>query len=392
MSFELEKIQGELQRRGLDGWLFYEFFGRDPIAYRTLGLPQETPKRRWYYYIPAQGVPQKLVHKIEAGKLDSLPGEKRKYASWMDQREQLQAMLGAGSKVVMQYSPDNAIPYISTVDAGTVELVRGFGKEVVTSADLVQLFEARWNEQQAAWHYEAGKLIDSVTAASFERIGEHVRAGKKLTEYEQQQWMLEQFEAGNLTTEDGPDVAINEHTSDPHFEPSPDNRREFREGDWVLLDVWGKLKQPGAVYYDITWVGYIGKEAPAKHRKIFEIVREARDRTVTFVQKAVEKGDQVRGFEVDDVARGVIEREGFGEYFFHRTGHSIGEEIHSTGVNMDNLETHDERQVLPGICFSVEPGIYLPEFGVRLEVDVLVGEKDAKVTGKVQTEIVRIGS
>ena len=392
MGFDLKEIQAELQSRGEDGWLFYDFYGRDPIAYRLLGLKYEHVKRRWYYYLPAQGTPQKLVHKIESTKLDELPGEKHLYASWQEQRDALRNMMRDGKKIVMQYSPENAIPYVSMVDAGTVELIRGMGKEIVTSADLVQLFEARWTDEQLALHKKAGEIIDAIVVESFARIGEHVTADKRLTEYEQQQWMLEQFTANNLVTDSGPDVAINEHASDPHFDPSPSITREFRAGDWVLLDVWGKLQQPGGVYYDVTWVGFIGDRVPAQHQKIFEIVREARDSTVKFALDRIAGGRQIRGFEVDDVARGVIEKYGYGQYYFHRTGHSIGEEVHGTGANMDNLEVHDERIVLPQTCFSVEPGIYLPEFGVRLEVDVYVGEGTAEVTGKVQQEIVRIGA
>ena len=392
MSFSLDKIQTELQSRGVDGWLFYDFYGRDPIAYRLLDLKYEHVKRRWYYYLPAKGTPQKLVHKIESTKLDALPGEKRLYASWQEQRNALRSMMRDGKKIVMQYSPENAIPYVSLVDAGTVELIRGLGKEIVTSADLVQIFEARWSPGQLAMHKQAGEVIDSIVSESFARIGEHVKGGKPLTEYEQQQWMLEQFAAHNLITDSGPDVAINEHASDPHFDPCPAITREFRPGDWVLLDVWGKLQQPGSVYYDITWVGFIGDKVPKQNQKIFEIVREARDSTVKFALDRVAGGKQIRGFEVDDVARGIIDKYGYGEYFFHRLGHSIGEEVHGTGANMDNLEMHDDRVILPQTCFSVEPGIYLPEFGVRLEVDVYVGEGTAEVTGKVQQEIVRIGA
>ena len=392
MSFSPEKIQSKLQAKGLDGWLFYDFWGRDPIAYSVLGLEPSSPKRRWYYYIPAKGTPQKLVHKIEAGKLDSLPGEKQAYASWAALRETLGRILGNARLIAMQYSPENAIPYVSMVDAGTIEMIRSLGVEVASSADLVQTFEACWTGEQLAMHREAGEKIDAIIAASFERIGEHVKAGKKLTEHDQQQWMLEQFKAQGLFTADGPDVALNEHASDPHFEPSPENKREFRQGDWVLHDVWGKLTQPGSVYYDVTWVAFIGAEPSQKHQEIFGLVRDARDAAIEFVQKAIAKQEPVCGYQVDDVARAVIDKAGYGEYFFHRTGHSIGEEIHSTGANMDNLESHDDRRIIPNTCFSIEPGIYLPEFGVRSEVNVFVSEESAEVTGKIQKEIIRIGA
>lgn len=390
MAFDLPTIQAELRRRGFDGWLLYDFHHRDPIAYRVLGLPEAMVTRRWYYFIPATGTPQKLVHRIEPARLDTLPGEKHEYAAWGEQREKLQRLLGAAKRIAMQYSPLNNIPYVSLVDAGTVELVRSFDKEVVSAADLVQQFEARWSPAQRESHLAAGKLIDEIMRAAFARIAAQVKEGKKLTEYALQQWFLEQFAARGLTTDDGPIVGVNEHSGDPHFEPRPENTRPIAANDWVLLDVWGKLKQPGAVYYDITWVGYVGAEVPARYNDLFGVVREARDAAVEFVAAAVARGETIRGYQVDDVTRGVIRQHGYSDYFVHRTGHSIGEEVHSTGANMDNLETHDEREIISGTCFSVEPGIYLPTFGVRLEVDVYVEEKSAGVTGAVQKEIVRI--
>ena len=391
MSFDLSKIQAELQRQGLDGWLFYDFHGRDPIAYRVLGLQAEMVTRRWYYFVPAQGTPQKLVHRIEANRLDKLPGQKHEYVAWSEQREKLAGVLGSAKRVAMQYSPQNAIPYVSLVDGGTIELVRSFGPEVVTSADLVQQFEARWSRAQVESHRATGKLVDGIMAAAFRQIPDQIQAGKKLTEYDLQQWILQQFAAQGLVTDDGPIVAVNENSGNPHYEPPAANSRQIRAGDWVLLDVWAKLNQPEAVYYDITWVGYVGEEAPASHRKIFTVVREARDAAVEFVSRAVSRGETIRGYQVDDAARGVIRRHGYGDRFVHRTGHSIGEEVHSTGANMDNLETHDEREIITGTCFSVEPGIYLPEFGVRLEVDIYVDERSAGPTGAVQNEIVCVG-
>ena len=390
VAFDLKAIQAELTRRGLDGWLLYDFHHRDPLAYRILGLPSGMVTRRWYYFIPAAGTAQKLVHRIESGRLEPLPGEKHEYAAWGEQREKLKKLLGTAKNVAMQYSPLNAIPYVSLVDAGTVELVRSCGVEVVTSADLVQRFEARWSPAQLETHRAAGRIIDDVRRQAFERIATAVKNKEKLTEYAVQQWILEQFAARGLTTDDPPIVGVNESSGNPHFEPRPENPRPVTQGDWVLLDIWGKLKQPGAVYYDITWVGYVGGVPPARYNQVFEVVRAARDAAVEFVAKAVARGENIRGYQVDDVARGVIRQHGYGEAFVHRTGHSIGEQVHSTGANMDNLETHDEREIIPGTCFSIEPGIYGPEFGVRLEVDVYVDERSAGVTGEVQKEIVRI--
>jgi Xaa-Pro aminopeptidase len=390
MAFDLEAIQAELKQRNLDGWLLYDFRQRDPIAYRVLGLEAGMVTRRWYYFIPATGAPQKLVHRIESARLDSLPGEKQEYAAWGELREKLAAMLGSANNIAMQYSPLNNIPYVSLVDAGTIELVRSLGKEVASSADLVQRFEARWSPAQRQMHLEAGKIIDQIMQATFQRIAEHVKAKNALTEYALQQWILEQFAAQGLTTDDPPVVGVNEHSGDPHYEPRAQDRRTISAGDWVLLDIWGKFQKPGGVYYDVTWVGYLGAQAPARHQEIFSVVRRARDAAVEFISSALQRGQTIRGFQVDDVARGVVCESGYGDYFIHRTGHSLGEEVHSTGANMDNLETHDDRELIAGTCFSIEPGVYLPEFGVRLEVNVYVDEKRAAPTGAVQKEIVTL--
>lgn len=388
MKFDLQGVQAELRRGGWDGWLLYDILHRDPIAYRLLGLETGMTKRRWYYFIPAQGEPEKLVHRIEAGRLDTLPGSKREYVSWEEQKARLGEILSRARRVVMQYSPLNAIPYVSLVDAGTVELVRSLGKEVVSSADLVQLFEACWAPEQFEMHREAGRRVDAIMAATFARMGELLRTGKTPNEYEFQQWVRAQFEAQDLLAEDSPIVAVNENSGNPHYEPRPESARPLRAGDWVLLDMWAKLKRPGAVYYDITWVGYAGSEPPQRHREVFDVVKQARDRAIAFVQETRRRGETLRGYQVDDVARGVIRENGYADYFIHRTGHSLGTEVHSTGANMDNLETHDEREIIPRTCFTIEPGIYLPEFGVRLEVNVYAEERGAVVTGPVQGEIV----
>ncbi len=390
MSLELEAIQTALRRRGFDGWLLYDVFHRDPISYRVLGLEAGMVTRRWFYFIPGSGTPQKLVHRIESGRLDSLPGEKHLYAAWPELRERLGSILGAAKRVAMQYSPLNNIPILSLADAGTVELVRSVGKEVVSSGDLVQEFEARWSAAQWDMHRAAGQAIDAIVRGAFAEIGQRIKKNQA-DEYGVRQWMLEQFAARGVTTEDGPVVAVNENTANPHYEPTPQTSRPIRSGDWVLLDVWGKLKQPSAVYYDITWVGYVGREVPSRHQNVFEVVRAARDAAVEFVAGSVARGETIRGYQVDDVARAVIRQHGYADYFVHRTGHSIGETVHSTGANMDNLETHDDREIIPGTCFSVEPGIYLPEFGVRSEVDVYVDGRSAGPTGAVQRDVVLIG-
>jgi Xaa-Pro dipeptidase len=387
---DLKEIQSALAQRKLDAWLFYDHHRRDPIAYRVLGLPAGAMvSRRWFYVVPAQGEPVKLVHRIEAGSLDALPGARRQYSSYQELASNLEAMLAPHKKVAMQYSPNNLIPYIGLVDAGTVELVRSFGVEVVTSGDLVAQFEATWTPEQIESHLSAGKKIDAITAAAFQEIGRRVRNGGT-HEHAMQQWILEAFAREGLETDDPPIVAVNANSGNPHYGPRPGASAPIRQGDFVLLDIWAKEMTPDAVYYDITWTGFVGAAPPERQREIFAIVRDARDAGVKAVQDAVSRGRRIAGWEVDRATRDHIERAGFGRYFTHRTGHSIGTDVHGNGANMDDLETRDEREIVPNSCFSVEPGIYLPEFGVRSEVDVLVRPGSAEVTGRIQRELVII--
>lgn len=387
----IEEIQKALKTEGLSGWLFCDHHRRDPLAYRVLRFtPGSMVTRRWYYFVPAEGAPRGLAHKIEPDTLKSLPGTIRHYASWQDLQAQLRWLLGEGGKVAMQYSPNCAVPYVAMVDAGTVELVRSLGAEVVSSADLIQQFESRWNEAQLAHHREAGRRIDRIRGEAFARIAARQRARERVTEWEIQQFILERFRQEGLVTDHGPDVAVNANASNPHYNPMREACSEIRPGDLVLLDIWAKLDQPEAVYYDITWTGFCGEGVPENIQSVFEIVRGARDKAIERVQRAVAAQQPLRGFEVDDAARDYIRAAGYGDYFFHRTGHSIGAEVHGAGANMDNLETHDERRIIPWTCFSIEPGIYLPEFGIRSEVNVFVGDSSAWVTGEIQRELVRI--
>ena len=386
----LPAIQSALRERNIDAWLFYDHHHRDPIAYRVLGLPTSLMvTRRWFYLIPAQGEPSKLVHKIEAGHLDSLPGAKSVYSGWQELFAQLKTFLGNHKTIAMQYSPNNLVFTVSLVDAGTIELVRGMGKTVVSAADLIAQFEATWTEEQIQTHFAARDAVDRITAAAFPEIGRRVRNGGT-TEHAMQQWFMEAFRRENLVTDDPPVVAVNANSGNPHYEPHAEGSAPIREGDFVLLDVWAKKNTPGAVYYDITWTGYVGKAPSAKQREIFQIVRDARDAGVKTVLDATAAGQRIAGWQVDRATRDHIQKSGYGDYFIHRTGHSIGTDVHSNGANMDDLEIHDERQILPNSCFSIEPGIYLPEFGVRSEVNVLVRSNRAEVTGKIQREIVII--
>lgn len=385
---EISAIQAELRAGKMDGWLFYDHHHRDPIAARILGLGDGMVTRRWFYLIPSRGEPRKLVHRIESGVLDSLPGKKLVYASQQELRGNLQKILGRTKTLAMQYSPMNSIFYVSLVDAGMVELVRSFRRRVVSSADLVQKFEATWTARQAETHFAAGKVIDEITRGAFARAGEHVRRGQQLTEYQLQQWILERFRAGGLQTEEQPNVSVGPNSGNPHYEPRKEASQSIREGDLLLLDIWGKTVAPESVYYDITWMGYLGATVPEKFAKVFAVVRAARDRAVTFVQDNIRAGRIIAGWQVDRAARDVICKAGYAKYFIHRTGHSIGRDIHGAGANMDDLEVHDVRRVLPHTCFSVEPGIYFPEFGVRSEVNVYVDASQARVTGAVQEAIV----
>jgi len=387
----LQDIQAALREQRFDAWLFYDHHHRDPIAYRVLGLPESLfATRRWYYLIPAQGEPVKLVHRIEAGHLDSLPGRKLEYSSWKEQQDNLCAMVAPCRTIAMEYSPNNQIPYIGLVDAGTIELVRSFGKEIVSSGDLVSRFEATWTEEQVRSHFAARDAIDRITEEAFREIGRRVRNGGT-DEFAIQQWIDEAFRRSGLTNEnDPPIVAVNANSGNPHYSPSAETSKPIRDGDFVLLDIWGKLQTPGAVYYDITWTGFVGKAPSDRIRQIFEIVRGARDAGVKTVKDAILMGRPIAGWQVDEATRDHIARAGYGQYFIHRTGHSIATSVHGNGPNMDNLETRDERAILPNTCFSIEPGIYLPEFGVRSEVDVLVRPGAAEVTGRIQQEIVII--
>ena len=386
----INAIQAALRELNLDGWLFYDHHHRDAIAYRVLDLKHTMCSRRWYYLIPAKGDPVKLVHRIEAGSLDGLPGARLEYSSWREQREKLGEILRSTKTVAMEYSALNDIPYVGLVDAGTVELVRSLGVEVASSADLVQLFEARWTPEALATHLEAGKTVHRAVHEAFKAIREAVQAGRSIGEFDVQHVIVETLGAGGLESDEPPVVAVNANCSNPHYSPESATSQPIRRGDFVLLDVWAKKKTPEAVYFDITWTGLAGEEVPQRHAEVFAIVKEARDAAVNLVQTAMRQGRALHGWEVDDAARGVITRHGYGEYFIHRTGHSIGEDVHGNGANMDNFETRDTRRIIPHTCFSVEPGIYLAEFGVRSEVNVYVGETDARVTGEVQQAVVPI--
>jgi Xaa-Pro aminopeptidase len=377
---DLAAIQKALTDLQLDGWLLCDFRGNNPLARRILKFPEggmET--RRWAYFIPRKGVPHRLVHRIEAAALDHLPGDKTVYLRWQEYEAGLKYLLGSAQRVALEYSPRNAIPYLARVDAGTVELIRGFGVEPVSSGDLVQLFEACWDDEQWHLHLEAATHTEAAFHVAWKFIAERVRAGQLVTEMQVHDLIMDHFQQRGLTTYHGPIVAVNGHSGDPHYETG---QTPIQANDFVLIDLWAKMARPRGVYSDLTWVGYVGTAVPSHYEEIFQIVARARDAGIERVRQAFARGEPLYGWQVDDAVREVITSAGYGEAFVHRTGHSIGQETHGNGANMDNLETHDERRVLPRTCFSIEPGIYLPEFGVRSEVNVFVdGQGRVHVTG-----------
>ncbi|MDW8240313.1 MAG: M24 family metallopeptidase [Acidobacteriota bacterium] len=387
-------IQQALQAEGIGGWLFYDFRQSDPLAYRILRLDEtKFGTRRWFYFVPAEGEPVKIVHSIEREYLDSLPGKKRIYLPWQQLHEYLRETVGPHKTIAMQYSPNNDIPYVSRVDAGTVELLRSFGVEVVTSANLVQRFEAVWSDSQLQTHYTAARIMRQIIDQAFAEIGRRITSDVPTTEYEIQQFIVSLFEQHGLTADHPPIVAVNAHAANPHYGPTAEHSWPIQRGDFVLIDYWAKLKaDPEAVYTDYTWTGYVGERVPERYTHIFNIVRDARDAAIAFVRDCVQAGRAFHGWEVDDVARAVIRQAGYGDQFIHRTGHSIGKEVHGNGANIDNLETRDNRLIVPRTAFSIEPGIYLQgDFGVRSEVDVYVTESEVVVTAEpIQTAVVPI--
>jgi Xaa-Pro aminopeptidase len=387
---DVSAIQAALAEQRIDAWLLYDFRGSNPIARAVIGFDEsQIGTRRWFYLIPRLGEPVAMVHVIEPHALKAAPGQAVLYRSWKDLEALLGQHLQGLRRVAMEYSPRAAIPYIGRVDAGTIEMVSAAGVEVVSSADLVQMFESRWTSDQKALHDRAARDTLLAKDEAFALIRERLAAKAALRESEVQSFISARFATRGLMSDHPCIVAVNDHASDPHFETGPGPQdREIKRGDLVLIDLWAKVAGDSrAVYYDATWMGYAGSDVPARMREVWEAVKGARDAAVTFVTDSVAAGRTIHGYEVDDVSRAFIEQRGFGPYFLHRTGHSIGYQVHGNGVNIDNLETRDQRRIIPGVCFSIEPGVYLAEFGVRSEIDMYVGEGRAEVTGDIQREL-----
>ncbi|PYS55920.1 MAG: hypothetical protein DMG13_01640 [Acidobacteria bacterium] len=389
----IESLQKALEQDKLGGWLFYSFRGSDPIAENILRLDQaKFTTRRWFYFVPAKGTPEKIVHAIEMGTLDGLPGNKRVYLPWQQLHQHLREVLSGVKSIAMQYSPMNAIPYISRVDAGTIELVRSFGVEVVSSADLVQTFEAVWTDEQLETHLYAAKHMREIVDVIAKEVGRRIRENVPVSELDIQNFILREFDRRDLTAGHPPIVAINAHSADPHYAPNVDDNLPMKKGDFLLVDMWSKRRLPHAVYDDITWTFFIEESVPEEYQKIFNIVRDGRDAAIRAAQQRYPAGEVLYGWQIDDVARQSITKAGYGQYFIHRTGHSIHEEVHGNGANIDNLETQDSRRLMARTCFSIEPGVYLKgTFGVRSEVDMYLSENEAIVTGQpIQTQVIAI--
>ncbi len=392
---DLEALQAALRAQGLDGWLFCDHHHRDPMAYRILGLPERSmASRRWFYFVPAAGEPVKLAHRVEPRMLDALPGRQEYYLAWTELHRKLKAMVGGTKTIAMQYSPDNNIPYVGLVDAGTVELIRSFGPAIATSADLVQQFEATFGDEGLKSHTWAGERVCRIKDETFAAMKKALDSGARVTEYEFKEQIVRRFEEEGLTCEgESPIVGFNDHPADPHFEPTLGNAYTLKKGDTILLDLWARRIEPVGIYYDITWCAFAGPSPPAKYVEIFRVVRDARDAAVEFVSRRLDAGTPMHGYEVDDVCRKVVRDAGYGDYFLHRTGHSIGTTVHGNGANIDNLETKDDRLIVPGTCFSIEPGIYLAgSMAVRSEVDVFVTPAGkAEIVGPSQEDLVLVG-
>jgi len=393
VGLSISDVQAALKADALDAWLLYDFRGLNTIAAdvtAVLRQPGHLATRRWFYLIPASGEPRGLVHKIESHTLDHLPGTKTQYAG----RDQLEAglrhLLEGVQRVAMEYSPRCAIPYIGRVDAGTIELVRDSDVEIVSSGDLVQRFSAVWSDAQIATHRAASEKLYRIKDRAFEAIGRRLTDGVPTTEYDVQQLMAGWFRDEQLVTDSDPNVSAEENAGNPHYLPTAASSRAIRPDELVLLDLWGKLETAGSVFADITWMGFTGRRVPGRYAEAFAAIHAARDAGIALVQSAARAGRELRGWEVDRAASTVLRDAGYGDAILHRTGHSLGETVHGTGVNMDDYETHDDRRLLPGTGFTIEPGLYFDDFGVRTEINMVMGPRDAPVTGPLQSEIVTL--
>lgn len=394
MALNISKIQNILKDRNIDGWLLFDFRGSNDLALEILGIKKESHlTRRFFYFIPKTGTPSKIVNAIEEHNLAHLPGNKLSFSSHNSLREHLVNTLSGSKIIAMEYSPMNAIPYLSKIDAGTLELVKTFGVEIVSSADLITQFTALWTPEQYEENVSVAKELAETASDAFNFIKNKILAGDTLTEYSVQQFIMDEFKRKDLITDFPPIVGVNENSANPHYAPDEVIFKEINNNDFVLIDLWAKRSEDTSVWSDITWVGFVGDSVPEKYVKIWEIVKNSRDAAFALVDERFRSNVPVYGFEVDDASRKVIEDAGYGKYFIHRTGHSITTTLHGSGPHMDNYETKDERRLLPSTSFSIEPGIYLTgDFGIRSEIDVFI-HPDGRVeqtSGIKQEEVIAI--
>jgi Xaa-Pro aminopeptidase len=392
-ALDIAAVQAALRADRIDAWLLYDFRGLNAIAVDLVGMNRQSghlATRRWFYLIPASGEPRGLVHAIERDSLAHLPGKTERYAGRDQLESGLRRLLQGFGRVAMEYSPNGSIPYVSRVDAGTVELVRTIGIEVVSSGDLVQRFASVWNRDAIATHMQASDKLYRIKDAAFDAIARRTHDGVPTSEYDVQQLMAGWFRDEGLVTDSDPNVSAAENAGNPHYLPTATSSRPISADELVLLDLWGKIDSPGSVFADITWVGYTGRTVPDRHARAFAAVAAARDAAMTLVQSAAAAGQELRGWQVDRAASSVLQSAGYGDRILHRTGHSLGEAVHGNGVNMDDYETHDDRRLLVGTGFTIEPGVYFEDFGVRSEINMVIGPREARVSGPVQVEIVAL--
>lgn len=390
MQNKIEKIQARLKGQDIDGWLLYDNHGSNRFARELLEIsPDIFLTRRFFYWIPKAGEPQKILHRIESESLNNLPGKRHLYLSWVELEEILEKVLKKSNRIVMEYSPRNANPNISVVDAGTIEVIRSFQVEVLSSANLLQYFTSVLNEEQIASHYKAAEVVETTLSRAWDLISDKLRQGNRITEYDVQKFIMSEFTAQNCISEEGASCSTNENSAIPHYKASKIKTREISRGDFVLIDLGCKINEPHGIYADITRVAVAGPEPTPHQQEIFQIVKEAQTKTIDYIQSRMKNKSEICGADVDDVCRDSIKKAGYGQFFTHRTGHNIDTNIHGAGVNLDNLETSDYRRILPGMCFSVEPGIYLPEeFGIRLEYNIMIGhDYSLEITGGTEETI-----
>jgi Xaa-Pro aminopeptidase len=386
---DIHAIQDYIQKNNLDGWLIFDFRGQNYVATSIFEMPKDALlTRRWFYFIPKSGEPTLLVHKIERSNFPNPPPKLQTYVGWEELKSKLSGMVAGHKNLAMEYSPHGAIPYVSCVDAGTLEMVRSLGVNVITSANLVQYFQSRWTKEQVESHSRAVKHLDRIKNDAFALIGQQIKAGRPISEYDIHRFILDELEKVNMFTEEPPIVAVNANASNPHYAPSASRFSPITKGDTVLIDLFGKEKTSNAIYGDITWMGFVGEAVPKKQAEVFQVLVKARETAVDLLTDAAARGETIQGWQVDEAVRNVIAEAGYGDYFFHRTGHSLHTRIHGNGVNIDSLETQDQRDIIPGVGFTIEPGIYLEEFGERSEINVHYSEKGPQIFGPRQTEII----